>query len=253
MRKSNTDNLWSLGFMRICFANFLLFASIYMLFPVLPSVMMSRLGISTGQAGSMFLVFAAAMFLVGPFHAYLGDEYKRKRVLVYSIFVILGTTLGYIFVDTFPRLLMLAAVQGGAFGLAATAGITVAIDITTASRRSAGNLGFALAARLGMLVGVAAGIWMFQFKGFSMTAYFSILCSIFSILFALRVYVAFRAPIGVGYCNLDRFLLLRGWLPALNLVLIAFIPGIALLLIKQGDYAALFFLVVLVVLSLIHI
>lgn len=84
----------------------------------------------------------------------------------------MGTTLGYIFVDTFPRLLMLAAVQGGAFGLAATAGITVAIDITTASRRSAGNLGFALAARLGMLVGVAAGIWMFQFKGFSMTAYF---------------------------------------------------------------------------------
>ena len=57
----------------------------------------------------------------------------------------------------------------------------------------------------------------------------------------MRVYVAFRAPIGVGYCNLDRFLLLRGWLPALNLVLIAFIPGIALLLIKQGDYAALFF------------
>ena len=138
MRKSNIDNLWSLGFMRICFANFLLFASIYMLFPVLPSVMMSRLGISTGQAGSMFLVFAAAMFLVGPFHAYLGDEYKRKRVLVYSIFVILGTTLGYIFVDTFPRLLMLAAVQGGAFGLAATAGITVAIDITTASCRKSG-------------------------------------------------------------------------------------------------------------------
>ena len=250
MRKSNTDNLWSLGFMRICFANFLLFASIYMLFPVLPSVMMSRLGISTGQAGSMFLVFAAAMFLVGPFHAYLGDEYKRKRVLVYSIFVMLGTTLGYIFVDTFPRLLMLVAVQGGAFGLATTAGITVAIDITTASRRSAGNLGFALAGRLGMLVGVGAGIWMFQLKGFSMTAYFSILCSIFSILFALRVYVAFRAPIGVGHCNFDRFLLLRGWLPALNLVLIAFIPGIALLLIKQGDYAALFFLVVLVVLTI---
>ena len=176
MRKSNIDNLWSLGFMRMCFANFLLFASIYMLFPVLPSVMMSRLGISTGQAGSMFLVFMAAMFLVGPFHAYLGDEYKRKRVLVYSIFVMLGTTLGYIFVDTFPRLLMLVAVQGGAFGLATTAGITVAIDITTASRRSAGNLGFALAGRLGMLVGVGAGIWMFQLKGFSMTAYFSILC-----------------------------------------------------------------------------
>ena len=250
MRKSNIDNLWSLGFMRMCFANFLLFASIYALFPVLPSVMVSRLGISTGQAGSMFLVFAAAMFLVGPFHAYLGDEYKRKHVLVYSTFVMLGATLGYVFVDTFPRLLLLAAVQGAAFGLATTAGITVAIDITASSHRSAGNTGFALAARLGMLVGVGVGVWMFYLKGFSMVAYLSILCGIFSILFSLRVYVAFRAPIGVSRCNLDRFLLLRGWIPAINLMLIAFIPGVALPLIKQGDYSVLFFLVVLVVLTI---
>ena len=67
MRKSNIDNLWSLGFMRICMANFLLFASLYMLFPVLPAVMVSRLGISTVQVGSMFLVFAVGMFLVGHF------------------------------------------------------------------------------------------------------------------------------------------------------------------------------------------
>lgn len=250
MRKSNIDNLWSLGFMRMCFANFLLFASIYALFPVLPSVMVSRLGISTGQAGSMFLAFAAAMFLVGPFHAYLGDEYKRKHVLVYSTFVMLGATLGYVFVDTFPKLLLLAVVQGAAFGLATTAGITVAIDITASSRRSAGNMGFALAARLGMLAGVGVGIWMFYLKGFSMVAYLSILCGIFSILFSLRVYVAFRAPIGVSRCNLDRFLLLRGWLPAINLMLIAFVPGVALALIKQGDYSILFFLVVLVVLTI---
>lgn len=235
--------------MRICFANFLLYASIYMLLPVLPAVMVSRLDISAGQAGSMFLVFVAAMFAVGPFHAYLGDAYKRKRVLVYSTLVMLGATAGYLFVDTYTRLLLLAAVQGGAFGLAATAGITVAIDITTASRRSAGNMGFALAARLGMLVGVGVGVWMLHFKSFGMVVYLSLLCGLFSILFAMRVYVAFRAPIGVSTCNIDRFLLLRGWLPAINLVLIAFIPGLALLIIRQGDYAALFFLVVLVLLT----
>jgi len=249
MRKSNIDNLWSLGFLRICMANFLLFASLYMLFPVLPAVMVSQLGISTGQVGSVFLVFAAGMLLVGPFHAYLGDAYKRKHVLVYSTFVMLGATIGYLFVDTFPRLLLLAAVQGGAFGLAATAGITVAIDITSSARRSAGNMTYALAARLGMLVGVGVGIWLFQLKGFSMVVYFSVLCSIFSILFALRVYVAFRAPIGMGCCNIDRFLLLRAWLPALNVMLMAFIPGIVIPLIKDGDYSAIFFLVVLVVLT----
>lgn len=248
MRKNNTDNLWSLGFLRTCMANFLLFASLYMLLPILPAVMVSRLGISAMQAGSMFLVFVAGMFLVGPLHAYLGDAYKRKHVLVYSTLVMLGATVGYLFVDTFPKLLLLAGVQGAAFALATTAGITVAIDITTSSCRSAGNSVYALAARLGMLAGVGAGIGVFQFKGFSMVVYLSVVCAVFSILFAMRVYIAFRAPIGMSRCSVDRFLLLRAWLPALNLVLIAFIPGIALLLIKQGDYSASFFLVVLVVL-----
>ena len=115
MRKSNIDNLWSLGFMRICMANFLLFASLYMLFPVLPAVMVSRLGVSTAQMGSMFLVFAVGMFLVGPFHAYLGDAYKRKHVLVYSTFIMLAATVSYLFADTFTKLLLLAVVQGGTF------------------------------------------------------------------------------------------------------------------------------------------
>ncbi len=60
----------------MCTANLLLFISVYMLFPLLPFVMGEQLGVSVGQAGSMFLVFAVAMFAVGPFHAYLVDEYK---------------------------------------------------------------------------------------------------------------------------------------------------------------------------------
>lgn len=82
-----------------------------------------------------------------------------------------------------------------------------------------------------------------------MVVYLSALCGIFSILFALRVYVAFRAPIGIGRCNIDRFLLSRAWLPALNVVLIAFVSGIVIPIIKDGDYSATFFLVVLVILT----
>lgn len=236
--------------MRMCMANFLLFASLYMLLPLLPSVMVQQLNLSTGQLGGIFLVFLVGMFLVGPFHAYLGDAYKRKHVLVYSTLVMLAASAGYLFADSYPKLLVLAAVQGGAFGMATTAGITVAIDITNSARRSAGNLAYALAGRLGMLVGVVAGVWLFQLKGFSMVVYFSVLCGLFSILFALRVYVAFRAPIGVSRCNCDRFLLPRAWVPALNLLLIAFIPGVALPLVKQGDYSVVFFLLILVILTI---
>lgn len=64
----------TLNFWRMCMANLLLYTSVYMLFPLLPFVKGEQLGVSAGQVGSMFLVFAMAMFAVGPFHAYLVDE-----------------------------------------------------------------------------------------------------------------------------------------------------------------------------------
>lgn len=226
----------TLNFWRICTANLLLFISVYMLFPLLPFVMEEQLGVSAGQAGSMFLVFAAAMFAVGPFHAYLVDEYKRKHVLLYSTLVMLAAVWGYALVDSYTKFLLLAAVQGACFGLATTAGITVAIDITTSARRSAGNMVYAWAARLGMLAGVLLGIEMYQMYGFRMVTYLSVAAGLAGIFFASRVYVAFRAPIGVSLCNMDRFLLPRAWMPAINMLLIAFVPGVLLPLMFAGDY-----------------
>jgi len=240
----------TLNFWRMCTANLLLFISVYMLFPLLPFVMGEQLGVSVGQAGSMFLVFVVAMFAVGPFHAYLVDEYKRKHVLLYSALIMLAAVLGYAFVDGYTKFLLLAAVQGACFGLATTAGITVAIDITTSARRSAGNMVYAWAARLGMLVGVVLGIGMYKMYGFRMVTYLSVAAGLASIFFASRVYVAFRAPIGLRLCSLDRFLLPRAWVPALNMLLIAFVPGVLLPLLYIGDYIAFLALAALVFLTL---
>lgn len=239
----------TLNFWRMCAANLLLFTSVYMLFPLLPFVMGQQLDITVPQTGSMFLVFAAAMLVVGPFHAYLGDEYKRKHVLLYSTFVMLAAMLGYAFVDSYTKLLLLALVQGACFGLATTAGITVAIDITTAARRSAGNMVYAWAARLGMLMGAGLGILLYRLYNFHITVYLSIAAGLLSMLLVSRVYVAFRAPIGMTLCNADRFLLLRAWLPALNMLLIAFVPGVLLPLLFVGDYISLLALVVLALLT----
>ena len=240
----------TLNFWRMCTANLLLYISVYMLFPLLPFVIGEQLGVSVGQAGSMFLVFAVAMFAVGPFHAYLVDEYKRKHVLLYSTLIMLAAVLGYAFVDGYTKFLLLAAVQGVCFGLATTAGITVAIDITTSTRRSAGNMVYAWAACLGMLVGVMLGIGMYKMYGFRMVTYLSVAVGLASIFFASRVYVAFRAPIGLRLCSLDRFLLPRAWVPALNMLLIAFVPGVLLPLLYIGDYIAFLALAALVFLTL---
>ena len=236
----------TLNFWRMCTANILLFISVYMLFPLLPFVMGQQLDISAGQASCMFPVFAAAMFVVGPFHAYLVDEYKRKHILLYATLIMTATVLGYAFVDSYAKFLLLAAVQGACFGLATTAGITVAIDITTSTRRSAGNMVYAWAARLGMLVGIVLGMWMYKTYGFRMVIYLSVASGLASIFFAARVYVAFRAPIGMSLCNMDRFLLSRAWVPAINMLLIAFVSGTLLPLMFAGNYWSLLALAALV-------
>lgn len=239
MRRNSIDKLMTLNFWRICTANLLFFVSVHMLFPLLPFEMGRQLNISAGQAGGLFLVFAAAMFVIGPFHAYLVDEYKRKHVLLLSMLVTLVATLGYAFVDSYVKLLLLASVQGACFGLAVTAGITVSIDIISSTCRSAGNTFYAWAARLGMLAGAVAGICVYRSYGFRMLTYLSAAVSLLGMLFASRVYVAFRAPIGMRLCNIDRFLLPRAWIMALNMSLMAFVPGLLLPLMITGNYWAL--------------
>lgn len=218
--------LWTVHFMRICIANLLLFLSLYLLFPVLSFEMADRLGVPIAQTGLVFLFFAMGMFLIGPFHAYLIDAYKRKHVCMFSFATMIAATAGYAFVTNMTELILLITIQGVAFGMAATAGITLAIDATNSPLRSAGSVSFSWIARLGMIGGIALGVWLYRSYGFENLLYVSAAMGAVGILMVSGVYVPFRAPLVTKLYSYDRFLLLRGWVPAINLVLITFVPGL---------------------------
>lgn len=112
-------------------------------FPLLPFVMGEQLGVSVRQAGSMFLVFAVAMFAVGLSMPIWSMNIKETRAPLLRTHYAGGCS-GYA-LDGYTKFLLLAAVQEHVSGWQ-PAGITVAIDITT-SRRSAGNIVYAWAAR----------------------------------------------------------------------------------------------------------
>lgn len=223
--------LWTVHFMRICIANLLLFISLYVLFPVLSIEMKDRLGVPVAQTGVAFLFFTLGMFLIGPFHAYLVDAYKRKTVCVFSFALMVAATVGYAFVTNITELILLSIVQGLAFGIATTAGITLAIDVTNSTLRSAGNVGFSWMARLGMILGIILGVWLYQSYSFQNLLSVSVITGAAGILIASGVYVPFRAPIVTKLYSFDRFLLLRGWVPAINMILITFVPGLLIPLV----------------------
>lgn len=222
------NRLWTLHFIRVCVANLLLFVSLYMLYPVLPVAMALRLSVSVAQTGLLYVIFAVGMLLAGPFYNYLIDAYKRKYVCMFSLVTMIAAVAGYAFVDNLTELLLLCLVQGAAFGLATTASLTLAIDMTHSSLRSSGNLAFSWTSRLGMILGIALGVFLFGIHGFESLLYISVAIGAIGVLFVAGIYVPFRAPIVTNICSCDRFLLLRGLLPAVNLMLIAFVPGMLL-------------------------
>jgi len=233
MRKSNTSPLLSSNYLQICLGNFLLFVARYMLLPVLPSVMANRLGASLALTGSLFIFLTAGMFIVGPFYSYIVDAYKRKYVCVFSFAFMLLATIACMWVTTTTEFLLLCVLHGMAFGLATTSGITLAIDLTNPNCRSVSNIIFGWTSRLGMMFGIAVGIYLFMLKGFDTVIYVSAAVGALGILLFLMLYVPFRAPIGTKFCTTDRFLLSRGWVPMLNMILIAFVLGVLIPLVPH--------------------
>lgn len=223
--------LWTVHFMRICVANLLLFISLYVLFPVLSVEMADRLGVPVAQTGVIFLFFTLGMFLIGPFHAYLVDAYKRKYVCMFAAVLMVVATIGYAFITNLTELILLSTVQGLVFGIGTTAGITLAIDVTNSTLRSAGNVSFSWTARLGMLLGIILGVWLYQSHTFQDLLTVSVITGLVGILVLSGVYVPFRAPIVTKLYSFDRFLLLRGWVPAINLILITFVSGLLIPLV----------------------
>ena len=220
--------LWTSHFVRVSVANMLLFVSLYMLYPVLPVVMASRLSVPITHTGLLYLVSMLGMLFIGPFYNYLIDECKRKNIFSWAFVAMIATIAGYALVSSLTELLLLCFFQGVAFGLSTTSGITLAIDVTHASERNSGNVIFSGATRLGMILGIALGVSLFGLYGFDLLLYISIGIGALGVLMLSGVYVPFRAPLVTKICSYDRFLLPRALLPAFNLALIAFVPGMLL-------------------------
>ena len=197
-----------------------------MLIPILPVVMAEKLGLSIATTGVMFLIMFLGMILVGPFFSYLMDAYRRRSLCLFAFAIVLVATGGYTLVNRLLELYLLCLLHGIAFGVATSSIITLGIDVNVSDNRSKGNLVFGWLTRLGMILGAGLGSAIFMNFGFEVQTMVSMAIGVVGFLAISMMKVPFRAPIGTPVCSLDRFFLPRTFVFVLNMILVAFVPGV---------------------------
>jgi MFS family permease len=166
------------------------------------------------------------MVVVGPFYSYLLDTYRRKYMYILVLIVMTSIVFSYGIVNNEAEFWMLCLAQGMSFGVGTMGIVTLGIDLTVSAKRSVSCASFSWWARFGMFGGVALGTVLYVRYNFETLILVAAVLEMVCLFVILTVHVPFRAPIGVKICSLDRFFLLRGWLPMLNLVFVAFVPGL---------------------------
>lgn len=226
MEVKSDCKLWTGNLIKICAGNFLLYVSLYMIIPVFPIFLVGEFQITFFTAGLIMALFVSPLFLVGPFYSYLIDTYKRKSVCLISYLAVIFIIGGYSIAGSLLWIIILRILQGAMFGIASSMGNTLAIDVTVSPKRNACNNCYNRSSLWGMLIGPMIGITIYINTGVNMVLYASVAIGLLGWIFTSLIRVAFRAPIGVSLCSLDRFLLSRAWLPALNLIFHSFSYGL---------------------------
>ncbi|MCR4765018.1 MAG: MFS transporter [Bacteroidaceae bacterium] len=232
--KESTHKLMTLDFWRVCIANCLFCTAVWSIIPILPTQCF-LMGMNQDEMTVSLLLFVLAMLGVGPLHAFLGDVFRRKNVLMLST---LATSIFFgcwIFINEVWQVMLLMFMSGASFAIATAAGITISVDITQSNRRGAGNRMYAFSGALGLLMGVCCLSSIYLTANFKTLIIISLILFILSMIVEAGIYVAFRAPVGVGTFNLDRFFLPMAWMPALNVCMLMF--GIGMLLNLLPPYS----------------
>ncbi len=218
--------IWSKSYTLLTLCGFFFFISTYLFLYVSTMHLVQDKGMSFSEASLLISSFGIGLFLTGIFNSYWIDAYKRKSVCQFSIILFILSTIGFLYTSNALLWIVLRVVQGVAFSLVImTTNSTLVIDVTPSHHRTAANTSFLWLSRLGMLICLASAPLLSEIFSFTELIYIVIGLAFFSLILTFSVEVYFHAPLDPPICSLDRFLLPRTFVPAINLAGIAFVLG----------------------------
>ncbi len=226
--KLQRPRLWTPSFCAVAMGNFLLFFSFYLLLPILPMYVGETFHADKAQTGMVLASYTIMALLVRPVSGFMVDTFPRKRLLLvcYTIFMLFFC--GYLLAGTLALFTFIRAFHGAAFGLVTVSNSTMAIDIMPAVRRGEGIGYYGVSNNLAMAFGPSISLYFYE----SMHAFTPIFTlSIATSFLGLCCVSLIKAPVKEisvpeKALSLDRFVLVKGMLEMLPVMLFSFSYGI---------------------------
>ena len=256
----NTQNtpfhpkLWHREFWLLAFANLFLSMSVYMLIPILPKFLMEEMEFSSWQVGIVMGVYSIGLFLLGPFLSWLIQRYRRNVVCLFSMLLMASSltlyTHGHQWMGDVPQdvwfFVLYRIILGATFGLSQMILCsTLIIDVCESFQRTEANHSAAWFGRIALSLGPMAAILMDKFGIGEDYFVFDVSAMMVLVAFVLVLLVKFPFKVpdeNISYLSLDRFFLLSGWIPFVNLVIVTMVMGILLSMSLSANFYGLLML-----------
>lgn len=218
--------LWSLNFVNVCIANFLMACSFNLLMPSIPLYITEHLGVPQSQTGIVLASYAIALIFVRPFSGFLVDRFPRKRMLLIGFIGYVMVFFGYFWASTVLLFVLVRFMHGLTWGLSTVSSSTLTIDVVPSERRAEGVGFYATAMNVAMAIGPFIAIHIYQHYSFQILLWCAISMGILGILAAALIQAPTREIVkDKQKFSLDRFFLIKGWPIFLNQMLPTFAWG----------------------------
>ncbi len=218
--------LWSLSYLNVCIANFLMACSFNLLMPSIPLYITEQMGVAQSKTGIVLASYAIALMFVRPFSGYIVDLYSRKKVLLVAFSCYVLIFFGYFWATTVMLFILVRFLHGITWGLSTVSSSTLAIDVVPTERRAEGIGYYGTFMNVAMAIGPFVAIHIYNNWGFQVLLWCAIAMGTLGIVATAMIKAPERPKVEQPQkLSLDRFFLLKGWPIFLNQLLPCFAWG----------------------------
>ena len=224
MESPNTK-LWSLNYLNVCIANFLMACSFNLLMPSIPLYITEQMGVAQSKTGIVLASYAIALMFVRPFSGYIVDLYSRKKILMLAFSCYVLIFLGYFWATTVLLFIIVRFLHGITWGLSTVSSSTLAIDVVPTERRAEGIGYYGTFMNVAMAIGPFIAIHIYNSYSFQVLLWCAITMGALGILAVAFIKAPERPKVERQKLSLDHFFLVKGWPIFLNQLLPCFAWG----------------------------